>query len=252
MSGRHRTLCVCCQPEGAGSELLELARTEGFATINLPLVSLQPVEAGVQQAWRFFEQNRERIVGVIFSSKTAVKAAKDLLGGSNLKISNLKIFAVGAKTARELEAYGNRVDLVGESGLESLYQKILENNAKEIELIHLCGELSVELPKVQHCVVYRTIDRELTNSLKDELVTALSEYEDIYWLFTNARSVVRLRELICSGDIGPPSGVGVAIGASTLSEITKLGFSSYLVAERPSTEGVIEQVIRAVGRSAHN
>lgn len=244
MRRRYGTLCICCQPEGAGSELSDLARAAGFATLDLPLVSLKTVGSGVEDAKRFLEQNRERTVGAIFSSKTAVRAARDILGGFNLKI-----FAVGSKTARELEAYGIEVDLVGESGLEDLYNKIVESNRTGMRLIHICGELSVELPNVQRFVVYRTIVRDLDSSLREELGAVLEKYQDVYWLFTNARSVVRQRELVDSGEIRSLHGVGVAIGASTFAELSTLGFNRCLVAEHPSMEGIIELLVRDVNRS---
>lgn len=239
MRENRRGLCICCQPLGSGGELTELAEAAGFVTLDLPLVALRPNEPGVAELSSFLAQTRQSKLGVIFSSKMAFRTAH-----TSLKDHTAEIFAVGSKTAKALEDVGLRAALIGDSDLNSLYRKIIDRGGDQLELVHVCGELSAELSGVRRFVVYSTVDRTPDSNELGILKGALSQYEDVYWLFTNGRSAERMQELVDAGAIPQPRGIGVAIGESTARAVRRLGFEECRVAVTPGAVGMVEVLAR--------
>ena len=236
-------LCICCQPEGSGDELTRLAEAAGFATFELPLVALRTDEPGLSELKSFLKTERSKKLGVVFSSKMAVRTALFLFKGQEAEF-----FAVGSKTAEQIEGAGFKVRLVGESDLDSLYREVIDTCGVELELIHVSGELSAAMPEVRRFVVYKTEDLTPDESVRRQLSAVLVGHERIFWLFTNARSAGRLGELVEAGVVDRPRGIGVAIGASTLKQVSRLGFESCLVAEKPTNQDLVCAAEAAVAR----
>lgn len=167
----------------------------------------------------------------IFTSKKAVRALKPMI--KDLMIPN-HIFAVGAKTAEQLEELGLEVTIPDEYNAVALANKMKELELKEV--VHFCGNLkAADLPKllsgstnVQSIEVYRT--KKTAHKINAD------EFDGIVFMspsaiesFSEQNSIPENRQVFC-------------IGPTTEQAATEAGMEKAITPEYSTLDSLMESI----------
>lgn len=224
---RPRVLVLRAE-DGARSTLEALAEA-GFEPVHLPLQRFEPTA----QAGRFAARAREQDVAwVVVTSARAVSC----LGRPRAPVA-----AVGASTARALEAAGLAVALQGEAGAEELVAVFPDPGPQQPHTVlwptgdrsrpTLKRGLAARGWRVEPWQVYRQVH---VRPPCDEVVRALADLQGA--LFTSPSSVEALLAVAPDAPRGLPT---VALGATTARELEEAGFRDVRTASAPAPRAMV-------------
>ena len=244
------------RPKERSAELVFLLEDEGAEVESLPLLELAPPEdprpllAAAEQIHRY--------AWIAFASPKAVAALADALRqvGSERRIAEVRLAAVGPKTAKAIEDQGWALTIASEEShghgladairpfldpsMEVLVPAAQEGRREQVDDLIDAGA------RVTWVAAYRSTRAEIDGS---EWVR-LAEQPPQVVLFASPRTVEafldegadRARAVLAHAR-------RVAIGPTTARAMTELGFAPHEVAERPTPEALVEASVRAT-RSA--
>ncbi|WP_443869485.1 uroporphyrinogen-III synthase, partial [Mitsuokella multacida] len=210
------------------------APDDGYAAVDAAIAKLDSYQ------WLIFTSTNgvERFMQRLFAAGKDVRA-----------LGYAKVAAIGQTTAKKLQSYGIRADVVpqefrAEGILESLkgklppHAKILLPRAAVAREI-LPENLREQGAEVDVVPVYQTVMAETSVEERATLREELENGEIDFVTFTSSSTVVNLVKLL--GGIEPLKGVKTAcIGPVTAETARKHGIEPAIVASRYTIEGLVE------------
>jgi uroporphyrinogen-III synthase len=242
------------RPRERARELCFLLEDEGAEVIALPLLELLPPED--ERPLRSAAEQIHQYAWIAFASPSAVRA---LVGaaqqaGTLDRLAKLKVAVVGPGTGTEVEAHGLTVAktatvntgaglaqaLLGAVGVdEQVLLPAAQQGRPELE-----DGLRRAGIRVARVVAYRSEQRPVDKATLEALASNPPEV----LLFASPRAVTAFFELLVSTDTSRlKHSKFVAIGPTTASALTRLGVTVAAVAERPTSEALVDAAVRAVG-----
>lgn len=245
------------RPRGRSAELCFLLEDEGADVVSLPLLELQPAED--PRPLQAAAERLSRFTWTAFTSPSSVQALCEAAreAGTREALYRLKVAVVGPKTAFAAREHGLHVLVHAE-------QTTGAGLAEELRP-HLSVEDHVLLPAAQEG---RT---ELHDALVDAgvVVTWVAAYRSTPVALTDEaramlqgeppHAVVLASPRTCEALWELPEGQGqalaraaklVAIGPTTAAALHRFELHPDEIAEEPTSEALVEAVVRAVGRGA--
>lgn len=189
---------------------------------------------------------------VAFTSARGVKGFFKLLRAMRVDVRNLRstrLAAVGGSTARALERYGVRADLVPKrasaSGLADTILAITEIETRKV--LHVRGEramgtLSAKLTAagidVEEAIVYSMVENEVPRLVLDEIEAGVDAIH-----FASPSAVERFSKLVSGG----VRARAICIGDTTAHTARAFDYEP-IVAATPSTRAMVDATCLALGR----
>ncbi len=179
----------------------------------------------------------ESIDALVFTSSNGVLGFLKMVTGTNVHLGELKIYAVGNKTASELKKNGFDVTIPDESNAVGL-AKLIKNTHDTQSVIHFCGdkrrkELSEILNRagirVNELIVYRTLAKQKKRQETDAEAV----------LFYSPSGVEAFLEIHNEEVLDLPA---FAVGPTTAYATRNSGFKQVFVADETSTEALLVKV----------
>ncbi|MFL5345924.1 MAG: uroporphyrinogen-III synthase [Hyalangium sp.] len=238
------------RPKERVEELCFLLEDEGAEVLSLPLLELRPPEDPRPLAAA--AESIQRYRWVVFASPSAVEALMDALreAGTVDRMAQVRVAAVGPRTARTAEGYGLKVAAEPtESTGQGLYEVLRSELHPEDELLLPAaeeGRRELELAlreqgvRVTRVTAYRTTPAELSPEAQELLRAAPPDVV----LFASPRTAEIFLESAGRERLGQAR--VVAIGPTTAATLARLGIEVAAVAERPTSEGLVDAAIRAI------
>lgn len=243
------------RPRGRNEELAFLLEDEGAEVAALPMLELLPPTDARPLAAAAEHVSRYR--WVLFTSPAAVDAFHEALreAGTRRSLERTRLGAVGPKTARALTQLGftvaaEAVDTTGAGLFEALKHEL---QAGDEILLPVAEEGRTELREalieagfqVTIVAAYRAEAAPVDDALKESLL----ESPPRVIVLGSPRTAEALFDGL--GETVDPMLAGaklVAIGPTTAAALETLGRPAAEVAERPTSEALVEAVVRAVLR----
>ncbi|SET51136.1 uroporphyrinogen-III synthase [Stigmatella erecta] len=238
------------RPKERVEELCFLLEDEGAEVMSLPVLELRPPEDARPLAAA--AESIQRYRWVVFASPSAVEALMEALreAGTLDRLNHVRIAVVGPRTARTAEGYGLTVaaEPAEATGL-GLFEAIREALHPDDEVLLPAGEegrRELELALREHGVrVTRvTAYRSTPAELPPEAHAALGQTPPDVVLFASPRTAELFLEAMGAAGLGQAK--VVAIGPTTAGALARLGVEVAAVAERPTSEGLVDATVRAV------
>jgi uroporphyrinogen-III synthase len=238
------------RPRERAEALCFLLEDEGAEVLHLPVLELRPPEDGRPLAAAAESIHRYR--WVVFASPSAVEALMEALrqAGTTQRLSQVKLAAVGPRTARALESYGLTVSVQPEEGRGfALYGALSPHLEPEDEVLLPAaedGRRELEDALREHGVrVARvTAYRSTQVPLPAEAVAGLEDTPPDVVLFASPRTAEAFLDAVGVERLGRAR--VVAIGPTTASALGHLGLEVTAMAEHPTPEALVEATVRAV------
>jgi len=240
------------RPRERSQELCFLLEDEGAQVFSLPLLEFLPPED--ERPLRCAAEQIHQYGWIAFASPLAVRAlvAAVRQAGTLERLERLKLAAVGPGTASELAAHNLSVAkqaqlhtgaglaqaLVGSMGTD---EQVLIPAAQEgrPELEDALRAAGIRVVKV---AAYRSQPRSVDLAALRELASDPPQVV----LFGSPRSVQAFFDLASSDDAsGLKRAKFVAIGPTTAAALDRLGVAPAAVAERPTSEALVDAAVRA-------
>ena len=246
---RGRNVLVTRAREQADS-LAKLLEIQGAKVLRQPAIEILPV-----QNWKPVDaaiDKMDEFGWFVFVSVNGVRYFLDRCRERRIHLENrdrfpdLKIAAIGPKTATELEGRGLPVDLVPKnSDSRGLARTLIEHIQAETALLVRADrgndELSNRLDEAgishQQIAVYRSAD---VNSANDEIVRRMSEGE-IHWV-TITSSAIAASTVNLFGDTLQRTRL-VSISPATSNKLRDLGHEAAAEATEFSMPGLVRAII---------
>lgn len=243
------------RPRERAEELCFLLEDEGADVLSLPLLELIPPED--PRPLRAAAERIQRYHWIVFASPSAVQALVEAVreAGANEHLFRPHIAAVGPQTAHAVREYGFAVIVQPEVATGAALYEALKpqlNPTDEI-LLPVAQEGRRELGdaleehgfRVTRIAAYRSVATDA-----DELgLDAVTGAPPRVIIFGSPRTAMAFQEVAGErADALMRSAAIVAIGPTTASAIERMGFRVSAIADRPTPEGLVEAVIRAVRR----
>lgn len=238
------------RPTGQERELVEALQRLGAEVLVNPLIAIEPPEdvGPLDRAlWAL-----STFDWVVFTSANGVRATAERLEALGIGLEPLRsarLAAIGPATARALRTLGAIPELVpsayvaeavaealvarGVNGLRILLPRAAE--AREI-LPHLLERAGAQVTVVP---AYRTVQLPLRQEVRAALLGG-----DIHWILLTSSSTVR-SFAAALGDLHRLPVRIAAIGPVTAATARSMGLHVDVVAQRHTSEGLIEAVLRA-------
>ena len=242
------------------STLAEALRAEGAQPVLLPAIEIaHRVDARAVAA--AFEGLRERdYQWVAFTSANAVEAWFGLVreAGEDARLfAGARLAAVGAATARALEARGLSADLVPSQGSgEGLVDALLEHGVERARILVPRAEradpaLAERLRAANAAVEVVTLYLAAPPAAPPPEVLAAVRAGEIDAVTFTSSSTVRNLAALLDGDLDAVRGAVVAcIGPQTAAAASEAGLPPHVVAEEPSVDGLVGALRRYAAEGA--
>lgn len=245
-----RTILVT-RPEGQSRRLADALRRLGATVVEAPAIRIEP-----PSDFRPLDEALDRLEDydwVVFTSANGVDAFFDRLSKARpeTRISSQRLAAIGPKTAERLREHGHEADVVPETFVaEEVFRAIAgrtEVSGKRFLLprADIAREALPDLlkaagAKVDVIVAYRTLPAE-EEMRRASLSVSRGEVDMV--TFTSASTA---RSFFAQVDARAFEGRAEAasIGPITSEALRELGVEPSVEAERFTTEGLIEAVLR--------
>jgi uroporphyrinogen-III synthase len=241
------------RPKERAEELCFLLEDEGADVLCLPLLEFSPPTDGRPLAAAAERVQRYRWVA--FASPAAVAAFTEAArqAATLTQLSRVSMAAVGPKTAEALRERGLEVAVEARetTGL-GLYEALKPQLAPGDEVLLPAAEegrreleesLLAQGVPVTRVAAYRSVPVALDAATRD---WALAHPADVI-LFASPRTVQAFLDAWAEQGRGLLStSLLVAIGPTTASALTERGFYVSGVAERPTSEGLVDAAAKAV------
>ncbi|WP_434381262.1 uroporphyrinogen-III synthase [Melittangium boletus] len=238
------------RPRERAEELCFLLEDEGAHVMHVPLLELVPPE-DVRPLLAAAE-SIQRYAWVAFASPSAVDALMDALreAGTTAMLSAVRLAVVGPRTARAVEGHGLTVAAEAPAGTAESLAEVLrpalrpgdevllpaaEEGRRELE-----DALREQGARVTRVTAYRSRGTALADETRRELEASPPDVA----LFASPRTAEAFLEE--AGREGLGAARLVAIGPTTATALTHLGLAVAAVAERPTSEALVEATIRAI------
>ncbi len=238
------------RPKERVEELCFLLEDEGAQVLSLPLLELHPPEDPRPLAAA--AESIQRYRWVVFASPSAVEALMEALrlAGTLGRMEQVRVAAVGPRTARTAESHGLKVaaEPTEATGLglyallspelhpeDEVLLPVAEEGRKELELA-----LREQGVRVTRVTAYRTTPAVLPAEAQQGL---LASPPDVI-LFASPRTAEAFLESAGRERLGQAR--VVAIGPTTANALARLGIPVAAVAERPTSDGLVDAAIRAI------
>ncbi len=253
MKLKNKTIVVTRQPEQA-QNFLNLIRQSGAQALLFPTIATVASMDNRAEQDRVLEQ-LERFDWLIFSSQNAVRYFFDRLNEQNRSLPELKIAAVGSKTAQALTTLGVKVDLVPDDFsakglLNALATTELRGKTFLIPTSDRAREelqtgLKLNGAKVESIAFYQTVPnphfdqkrfRQLLSAKKVDVLT-----------FFSPSAFHFLVEILCDDGLNllQLSGVHLAaIGPTTARAINNQGLQVHIVPKVSTSKGMLDAIIQ--------
>jgi len=232
----------------SGDSLSDSLRMKGAEVISLPMIEIVPSQ--LENTEKEILNNLSDFDWIFFTSKNGVvnffKQLSDLKGSTALS-ANLKIAAIGSKTASELEYYGyapaflsqgnTSEDLLAEFykvvnpknqkillSLGNLADKSLENRLSNENTVNRINVYQTEKPKNADFSIIKRIE---DNNYDLIIFTSPSTFQN-FILFYEKENIKFLKT--------------ASIGTTTSKAIELSGFKPLITAKKSSAEGLIEAI----------
>lgn len=255
---KRRTVLIT-RPREQSEDLRRDLEADGFEVVFFPTIKIEP-PASWEACDRALDRPPAYYDAIIFASTNSVRnftqRARDR-GFSVSRFSRCAIYAVGSKTAEELERAGLSVDLVPEQfnaralarhltatdirGKRFLFPR---GNLGRDELLQALGDAGAEVEAVE---VYRTVAADMAGVTSLVRRIFQSEIDVITFAspsaarnFAGALPGGRLAELDAHTTI-------VAIGPSTLEMLRTLGAEGAIVADVSTARGLADAIKQHFG-----
>ena len=248
----HGRRVVVTRARAQASGLAAILRELGADVVEAPAIRIEPVPATSRVLADMLDSIESYDI-LCLTSTNAVALFFDALvaNGKDVRsLAGITIAAIGPSTAREIERFRVRVDVVPERSVaESLLESLasLDLDGKRV-LIPGATEARDVLPKglatrgakVDGVALYRTVGSPLDEAVR----SALAEAD--YVTFTSGSSVTRF--LDAAG--GVPNGARVvSIGPITSETARERGLEVHVEAERHDVEGLVEALVADARRA---
>lgn len=183
--------------------------------------------------------NTKIIDALVFTSRNGVLGFQKLFADIPVDVKKLRVFAVGKKTAGQLQKIDLKAIIPDESNARGLARLITEDGEVK-SVIHICGnkrrnELSQMVTeagkKVYELIVYKTLrnpDISISHEMNAEAI-----------LFYSPGAVEAFLDNHDNGVLDMPV---FAIGSTTAEAMQNSGFRHIFIADETSTESLLKKV----------
>ena len=238
------------RPRERAEELCFLLEDEGAHVLHVPLLELVPPEDA--RPLLAAAESIQRYAWVAFASASAVDALMDALreAGTTELLSSVRLAAVGPRTARAVEGHGLKVAAESPGGTAESLAEVLRPALRPGDEVLLPAaeegrrELEDALREQGALVTRVTAYRSRTPALTEEDRARLDAAPPDVALFASPRTAESFLEEAGRERLGPAR--LVAIGPTTAAALAHLGLTVAAVAERPTSEALVEATIRAI------
>jgi uroporphyrinogen-III synthase len=238
------------RPRERAEELCFLLEDEGAEVLSVPLLELRPPEDPRPLAAAAEAIQRYR--WVVFASPSAVEALMEALreAGTVDRLRRVKVAAVGPRTARAAEAYGVEIAAEpAENTGQGLFDAIKDSLQTGDEVLLPAAEegrreLEEALREAGVLVTRVTAYRSTPSPLPAEALALLEASPPDVALFASPRTAEVFLETVGRERLGVAR--VVAIGPTTAAALERLGMPATTVAERPTSESLVDAAVRAV------
>jgi uroporphyrinogen-III synthase len=238
------------RPRERSEELCFLLEDEGAEVLHVPLLELRPPEDS--RPLLAAAESISRYRWVVFASPSAVEAFMEALreSGTAKLLPGIRLASVGPRTTRTVEGYGLKVAAEPPEGTgAALYESMRASLEPEDEVLLPAaeeGRRELEDALREHGVrVTRvTAYRSQPAPLPPEARALLESSPPHVALFASPRTAETFVEAVGRERLGPAR--LVAIGPTTAAALTQLGLPVAAVAERPTSEALVEATIRVI------
>ena len=228
------------RPRERSQELCFLLEDEGARVVSLPLLELLPPED--ERPLRCAAEQIHQYAWVAFASPLAVRALLEAArqAGTLERLERLKLAAVGPGTASELAAHNLTVAKQAQVHTGVGLAPAAQEGRPELE--QALRAAGIRVVKV---AAYRSQPR----TVDPAALRALACDPPQVVLFGSPRTVEAFFEVASSEDtFGLRRAKFVAIGPSTAAALDKHGIAPAAVAERPTSEALVDAAVRASNR----
>jgi len=240
------------RPRERSQELCFLLEDEGAQVVSLPLLEFLPPDD--ERPLRCAAEQIHQYAWIAFASPLAVRA---LLGavrqaGTFERLERLKLAAVGPGTASELAVHrltvAKQAQLHTGAGLAEVLVGSMDTH--EQVLVPAAQEGRPELEEALRAAGIRVVRvaayRSQPRTVDAASLRALASDPPQVVLFGSPRTVEAFFDLASSDDTsGLRRAKFVAIGPTTAAALDKLGIAPAAVAERPTSEALVDAAVRA-------
>lgn len=241
------------RPRERSQELSFLLEDEGAEVLSVPLLELAPPED--PRPLKAAAEQLQRYAWIVFASPSGIQAWVEAVreAGTGEHLRRPRVAVVGPRTAQAAREFGLDVAVEAQvntgTGLAEALKtelhagdEILMPAAQEGRL-----ELLQELEDAGHRVSRVAAYRSTAGEVSDEVVSDVLATPPKVILFASPRTVEAFMDRF--GEKAPEllAGAGrVAIGPTTAAALERLGHPASAVAERPTSEALLEAAIQAV------
>jgi uroporphyrinogen-III synthase len=238
------------RPRERAEELCFLLEDEGAEVLSVPLLELRPPEDPRPLASA--AEHIQRYRWVVFASPSAVEALMEALreAGTLDRLARVKVAAVGPRTTRTAQGFGLDVAAEPEEGTGAALFDLIKDSLQPGDEVLLPAaeegrrELEDGLREVGVLVTRVTAYRSTPAPLRDEALALLEASPPDVALFASPRTAEAFLESVGRERLGAAR--VVAIGPTTASALERLGLPAATVAERPTSEALVDAAVRAV------
>ena len=243
------------RPRERSQELCFLLEDEGARVVSLPLLELLPPED--ERPLRCAAEQIHQYAWVAFASPLAVRALLEAArqAGTLERLERLKLAAVGPGTASELAAHNLTVAKQAQvhTGVGLAQVLVGSVGTDEQVLLPAAQEGRPELEQALRAAGIRVVKvaayRSQPRTVDPAALRALACDPPQVVLFGSPRTVEAFFEVASSEDtFGLRRAKFVAIGPSTAAALDKHGIAPAAVAERPTSEALVDAAVRASNR----
>ena len=248
---------LLCRPTRQAHDSARAIRQRGAQPLLLPLIEIEPIDDG--SALQTALPHLMKADWVIFTSANGVHQLKHVVErqGKDARVfGQAKIAVIGPGTAKPLEQWGIRPDLVAEEHVaEGLVRQILESGPARSAVLIRALEARDTLPKaltaagMQVDVVAAYVTKKLDAERQQRLTTLLQSKEVDAVLLTSSSMADALIDALGPNAASRLSGVCVAsIGPITTSTLENRGITPTLTAADYTVAGLLDALESHYGR----
>ncbi|MBI4641202.1 MAG: uroporphyrinogen-III C-methyltransferase [Candidatus Tectomicrobia bacterium] len=250
-----QTIVVTRSREQA-SEFAELLQEYGARVIEFPTIETVPVDN-----WDEVDRAIEKLESYLWAIFTSASAVKGFLArlkqrGRDLRaLKGIKLCAIGAKTAAELEKFGISVDLIpSEYRAEGVIEAMGKEKIDGANILFPRAEVARELlpdtlrhmgATVDIVAVYRTIK---PTQKAENLLAMLREGEIDLITFTSSSTVINFVEIFKGQDLQHLlRGVKIGtIGSITANTAEQFGLKADIIPQESTIEAFLKSIVASL------
>jgi len=252
-------LFISTRPQGQSDELKRLFEAEGAELLELPLISIQPLELNTED--KLILNLLEEFDWLILTSPNGVRSFFSSLKENGIESlpASLQIGVIGKKTQKVLSTFGYEPAFVNpgntaEEFVATFIPKI-QNNTEKPQILLALGNLARtviqdELKNHATCTridVYETVMPDSTDEKTLQLIRE-NRYEML--IFTSPSTIQNFMKLNLNI---PAEDLRIScIGEITAREAKNQGISPTVVAEDASAQGIVDAIINHYSKKIKN